>query len=112
MACSAGWSVYSQWAADGLRWSLGPGGAASGNVTISLLDLSCVTELHKHMDDQSVAQRQSSSLGSSSFAALTVLALCFMLSVLGRGLSESFTVFLLPISETFGWNRWQIISIY
>jgi len=64
------------------------------------------------MDDQSVAQRQSSSLGKSSFAAVTVLAVCFMLSVLGRGLIESFTVFLLPISETFGWNRGQIISIY
>ena len=35
-----------------------------------------------------------------------------MLSVLGRGLIESFTVFLLPISETFGWNRGRIISIY
>jgi MFS family permease len=77
----------------------------------SLLDVSCVTEL-KHMDDRSVAQSQSSGLGSSSFAALTVLAGCFMLSVLGRGLGESFTVFLLPISETFGWNREQIISIY
>ena len=60
------------------------------------------------MDDQ----RHSSSLGKSGFAAVTVLALCFMLSVLGRGLIESFTVFLLPISETFGWNRAQIISIY
>jgi MFS family permease len=69
-------------------------------------------EVRKHMDDQSVAQRQSSSLGKSSFAALTVLAVCFMLSMLGRGLSESFTVFLLPISRTFGWNRGQIISIY
>ncbi|MGC1561683.1 MAG: MFS transporter, partial [Bradyrhizobium sp.] len=37
--------------------------------------------------------------------ALGVLALCFALSVLGRGLGESFTVFLLPISESFGWDR-------
>lgn len=44
--------------------------------------------------------------------ALNVLALCFMLSVLGRGLGESFTVFLLPISQSFGWDRAQIISIY
>ncbi len=44
--------------------------------------------------------------------ALNVLALCFMLSVLGRGLGESFTVFLLPISQTFGWDRAEIISIY
>ena len=37
--------------------------------------------------------------------ALSVLALCFALSVLGRGLGESFTVFLKPISESFGWDR-------
>jgi MFS family permease len=44
--------------------------------------------------------------------ALNVLALCFMLSVLGRGLGESFTVFLKPISEDFGWDRGQVVSVY
>src|ERR1700720_1899829 len=44
--------------------------------------------------------------------ALNVLALCFALSVLGRGLGESFTVFLKPISENFGWDRAQIVSVY
>jgi MFS family permease len=44
--------------------------------------------------------------------ALNVLALCFMLSVLGRGLGESFTVFLKPISEGFGWDRAQVVSVY
>jgi MFS family permease len=44
--------------------------------------------------------------------ALNVLALCFALSVLGRGLGESFTVFLLPISESFGWDRAQAVSVY
>ena len=44
--------------------------------------------------------------------ALNVLALCFTLSVLGRGLGESFTVFLLPISENFGWDRAQVVSVY
>jgi MFS family permease len=44
--------------------------------------------------------------------ALGVLALCFALSVLGRGLGESFTVFLLPISESFGWDRAQVVSVY
>src|SRR4030081_616229 len=43
--------------------------------------------------------------------ALTVLALCFALSVLGRGLGESFTVFLKPISEDFGWDRAQVVSV-
>jgi MFS family permease len=44
--------------------------------------------------------------------ALNVLALCFALSVFGRGLGESFTVFLLPISENFGWDRAQVVSVY
>src|ERR1700710_983201 len=44
--------------------------------------------------------------------ALNVLALCFALSVLGRGLGDSFTVFLLPISEDFGWDRAEVVSVY
>jgi len=44
--------------------------------------------------------------------ALIVLALCFALSVLGRGLAESFTVFLKPISENFGWDRAEVVSVY
>lgn len=44
--------------------------------------------------------------------ALVVLGLCFALSVLGRGLGESFTVFLKPISDSFGWDRAEVVSIY
>src|SRR6202140_5032667 len=44
--------------------------------------------------------------------ALNVLGLCFALSVIGRGLGESFTVFLKPISEDFGWDRAEIVSVY
>jgi MFS family permease len=44
--------------------------------------------------------------------ALNVLALCFALSVIGRGLGESFTVFLKPISEDFSWDRAQVVSVY
>src|ERR1700691_138707 len=44
--------------------------------------------------------------------ALGVLAICFALSVLGRGLGESFSVFLLPISESFGWDRADVVSVY
>jgi MFS family permease len=44
--------------------------------------------------------------------ALAVLGVCFTLSVLGRGLQESFTVFLLPISQGFGWDRGDVVSIY
>jgi MFS family permease len=48
----------------------------------------------------------------SERVALSVLALCFVLALLGRGLSDSFTVFLKPISESFGWDRAQVISVY
>src|SRR5438105_8779616 len=44
--------------------------------------------------------------------ALNVLALCFTLALIGRGLGESVTVFLKPISENFGWNRAQVVSVY
>src|ERR1700728_5267133 len=44
--------------------------------------------------------------------ALGVLAICFALSVSGRGLGESFSVFLLPISESFGWDRADVVSVY
>jgi len=48
----------------------------------------------------------------SQRTGLSVLGVCFMLSVLGRGLGESFTVFLLPISQSFGWDRAEVVSIY
>src|SRR3979411_2564807 len=44
--------------------------------------------------------------------ALHVLALCFSASGLGRGLGESFTFFLKPIAESFGWDRAQVVSVY
>src|SRR5215831_8986535 len=44
--------------------------------------------------------------------ALGVLALCFALSMIGRGLGETFTVFLKPISANFGWDRAQVVSVY
>jgi MFS family permease len=44
--------------------------------------------------------------------ALGVLALCFVLSMIGRGLGETFTVFLKPISANFGWDRAQVVSVY
>src|ERR1051325_4392579 len=44
--------------------------------------------------------------------ALVVLALSFLLMALARGASETFTVFLLPISSAFGWDRAQTRSVY
>ena len=62
--------------------------------------------------DQDSAAANTASPKPPVRTALNVLALCFALSVLGRGLVESFTVFLLPISESFGWDRAQVVSVY
>jgi MFS family permease len=64
------------------------------------------------MDQDSDAAKTASESSAPVRTALNVLALCFALSVLGRGLVESFTVFLLPISESFGWDRARVVSIY
>jgi MFS family permease len=64
-----------------------------------------------HMDQDPAASTKTSAVPAVR-TALNVLALCFALSVLGRGLVESFTVFLLPISESFGWDRARVVSIY
>ena len=44
--------------------------------------------------------------------AFLVLGLAFLMMALARGASETFTVFLLPISSTFGWDRAQTVSVY
>ena len=64
------------------------------------------------MDQNTPPEEISTAPPKSAQAALLVLALCFALSVLGRGLGESFTVFLKPISENFGWDRAQVVSVY
>jgi MFS family permease len=64
------------------------------------------------MDQTTPKEHISATQQGAVRTALMVLALCFTLAVLGRGLSESFTVFLKPISENFGWDRAQVVSIY
>lgn len=44
--------------------------------------------------------------------ALSVLGLCFVLAMVGRGLGDSFTVFLKPIAESFAWDRAEVVSVY
>jgi MFS family permease len=41
-----------------------------------------------------------------------VLAACFALNLLGRGLGDTYTVFLLPLEREFGWTRSQVASVY
>jgi hypothetical protein len=64
------------------------------------------------MDPNNASDSPVTAAPKAARVALNVLALCFALSVLGRGLGESFTVFLLPISESFGWDRAQVVSVY
>jgi MFS family permease len=64
------------------------------------------------MDPNAASESDATRPPKPARVALNVLALCFALSVLGRGLGESFTVFLKPISEDFGWDRAQVVSVY
>jgi len=41
-----------------------------------------------------------------------VLLLAFTCNMLGRGAGDTFIVFLLPLSEAFGWSRAQVSSVY
>ncbi|MEC8563047.1 MAG: MFS transporter, partial [Pseudomonadota bacterium] len=40
------------------------------------------------------------------------MALSFILIVISRGASESFAVFLLPLSVDLAWDRGQVTSVY
>ena len=44
--------------------------------------------------------------------AIAVLATCFALNLLGRGIGDTYTVFLKPIEHDFGWSRSQLTSVY
>jgi MFS family permease len=41
-----------------------------------------------------------------------VLALCFLLNMFGRGMADTYTVFLLPLEREFGWTRSQVTGVY
>ncbi len=47
----------------------------------------------------------------ASTAAL-VLLLAFSCNMIGRGVADSFMVFVLPLSDEFGWQRAQVTSVY
>ncbi len=44
--------------------------------------------------------------------AFVVLALAFGCNMLGRGVGDSFMVFVLPLSDEFGWKRAEVSSVY
>ena len=45
-------------------------------------------------------------------AALSVFAFCLMMIAASRGMGETYAIFLLPLSDNFGWNRANVTSIY
>jgi MFS family permease len=44
--------------------------------------------------------------------AVAVLAACFTLNMFGRGLADTYTVFLLPLEREFGWTRSELTGVY
>lgn len=44
--------------------------------------------------------------------ALSVLALCFAFNMVGRGIGDSYIVFLLPLASEFGWSRAESASVF
>ena len=44
--------------------------------------------------------------------ALAVLATCFVLNMFGRGLADTYAVFLLPLEREFGWTRSELTGVY
>ncbi len=44
--------------------------------------------------------------------AVAVLAVCFVLNMLGRGSGDAYIVFLGPLEKEFGWSRSQLTGIY
>jgi MFS family permease len=49
---------------------------------------------------------------SPSSTAAAVLLLCFAFNMLGRGIADTYIVFLLPLGAEFGWSRAQLASVY
>ncbi|MGQ0655969.1 MAG: MFS transporter [Betaproteobacteria bacterium] len=41
-----------------------------------------------------------------------VLATCFLLNMFGRGLGDSYAVFLVPLEREFGWSRSEVTGVY
>jgi len=43
---------------------------------------------------------------------VAVLAACFILNMFGRGLADTYAVFLLPLEREFGWTRSELTGVY
>ena len=45
-------------------------------------------------------------------AAVGVVVLCFAFNFVGRGVGDTYMVFLLPLEKEFGWHRSQMTAVY
>ena len=44
--------------------------------------------------------------------ALTVLGICLVLNLIGRGIADTYVVFILPLEQDLGWTRSQMTGVY
>jgi MFS family permease len=49
---------------------------------------------------------------SHTRTALTVLVICLVLNLVGRGTADTYVVFLLPLEQDLGWSRSKMTSVY
>jgi MFS family permease len=59
-------------------------------------------------------QTEANEAGESSHTrtALTVLVICLLLNLIGRGTADTYVVFLLPLEQDLGWSRSKMTSVY
>jgi MFS family permease len=53
-----------------------------------------------------------SKISTAARTALTVLGVCVVLNMIGRGTADTYVVFLLPLERDLGWTRSQTTSVY
>jgi len=56
--------------------------------------------------------REASDAAQLQRTAFAVLASCFLLNMLGRGIGDTYSVFLRPLEAEFGWSRSSLTSVY
>ncbi len=61
--------------------------------------------MHKNSGDATAGK-------SSAAMPVLVVALCFVFNFIGRGVGDTYMVFLLPLGAEFGWHRSQMTSVY
>lgn len=57
-------------------------------------------------------QKPDASAAKHTRTALAVLAACFVLNMFGRAMGDTYTVYLRPLGEQFGWSRSELTGVY